>query len=153
MSDHGFGDILKAWENNLDKKVAKKSESTFEKLIDSYSPDEKILKEKERNETPGSPAVNWKHLPIDAQIDLHGLTILQSESAILSAVQECKRTGKRKLLIIHGKGNHSTDGKARLKTWLKEFLDRQPWAGPTGVPDRQQGASGATWVIIKGSNK
>lgn len=149
MSDHGFGDILKAWENNLDKKVAKKTESSFEKLLDQYSPESEVVQEKSLAEEPRVLPLHWNHLPIDARVDLHGLTTLQAEAAILSVVQGCKKQGKRKLLIIHGKGNHSPDGKGKLKAWLKEFLDRQVWAGPTGMADRNQGASGATWVILK----
>lgn len=149
MSDHGFGDILDAWENNLDKKVAKKPESSFEKLLDQYSPQPEILHEKEKEQEVPKKHAHWKDIPVEAQIDLHGLTTLQAESAILSLVQTCKQTGKQKLLIIHGKGNHSPEGKSKLKIWLQEFLDRQPWAGPRGTADKRHGASGATWVIIR----
>jgi DNA-nicking Smr family endonuclease len=40
-------------------------------------------------------------------IDLHGLTLVQAEAALRSAVDRGRNAGMRSLLVIHGAGIHS----------------------------------------------
>lgn len=89
-------------------------------------------------------------LPWDAKIDLHGLTSDEAWEALDIFVENCQRRGFRKILIVHGKGNHSQDEPV-LKGVVRRFIERDYRLGESGHPDRQEGGKGATWVIIRPS--
>ena len=89
-----------------------------------------------------------RKLSPEAEIDLHGKTIDESERLLTSFVKESSGRGLRKILIIHGKGNHSPSGPI-LGLWVKQFLQSSSLCGETGHPDKRDGGSGATWVILK----
>jgi DNA-nicking Smr family endonuclease len=82
----------------------------------------------------------------DAVIDIHGLTRDEAWDALERFVGESRGRGLQKLLIIHGKGNHSR-GEAVLKRSVREFIERCPFAGDSG--HEKTGGSGATWVLLK----
>lgn len=84
----------------------------------------------------------------DAVIDLHGLTRDEAWSSLETFFQDGKGRGYEKLLIIHGKGNHSA-GEAVLSRAAREFIERCPLAGESGYGNAASGGSGATWVILK----
>ncbi|GHV92300.1 DNA mismatch repair protein MutS [Spirochaetia bacterium] len=84
----------------------------------------------------------------DAVIDLHGLTRDEAWAALDTFFQNGKRQGFLKLAIIHGKGNHSQGG-AVLKHTVREFIERCPFAGESGIGDAPLGGSGTTWVLLK----
>jgi DNA-nicking Smr family endonuclease len=84
----------------------------------------------------------------DAVIDLHGLTQDEAWSSLERFFQDGRRRGCEKLLIIHGKGNHSP-GEAVLSRTAREFIERCPFAGESGYGNAASGGSGATWVILK----
>lgn len=88
----------------------------------------------------------------DAVLDLHGLTQDEAWSALESFFKDSRRRGFEKILIVHGKGNHS-DGEGILKDTCRTFIERCPFAGENGHGRAADGASGATWVILKGSRK
>jgi DNA-nicking Smr family endonuclease len=84
----------------------------------------------------------------DAELDIHGKT---SDEAWL--IQETfggnsREKGHEKLLIIHGKGNHSA-GEAVLKRVVMDFIERCPFAGESGRGKASTGGEGATWVLLK----
>ena len=45
----------------------------------------------------------------EASLDLHGLTRDEAWERLDMFITECKRRGLRKVLLIHGKGNHSQE--------------------------------------------
>jgi DNA-nicking Smr family endonuclease len=53
-----------------------------------------------------------------------------------------------KVLLIHGKGNHS-EGEAVLKRAVLQFIEKCPYAGESGQPNVELGGNGATWVLLK----
>lgn len=85
----------------------------------------------------------------EARIDLHGLTRDEAWSKLTSFVNMCVSHGLKKILIIHGKGNHSHGSDPVLGPMVKTFIEQNPNLGSSGHPDHTQGGSGATWVIIK----
>ena len=85
---------------------------------------------------------------IDAFIDLHGLTQDEAWNALENFFQESRNKKLEKLLIIHGKGNHSTGG-AVLKHIVRKFIERCPFAGESGYGNSNSGGTGATWVFLK----
>ena len=84
----------------------------------------------------------------EAEIDLHGRTTDESEHLLSGFIKESSQRGLRKVLIIHGKGKHSQAGPV-LGLWVKHFLESSTLCGETGHPDKRDGGSGATWVILK----
>jgi DNA-nicking Smr family endonuclease len=84
----------------------------------------------------------------DAVIDLHGLKRDEAWAALEGFFQAGRQQGFEKLLIVHGKGNHS-EGDAVLKRTCRDFIERCPFAGESGRGSPAEGASGATWVLIK----
>lgn len=83
-----------------------------------------------------------------AEIDLHGMTLEKAYSALVTFFDEAVRRRYQKVLIIHGKGNHSQDGPV-LARFVQKFLETHIHAGETGHPKGREGGSGSTWVILK----
>jgi DNA-nicking Smr family endonuclease len=84
----------------------------------------------------------------DAVIDIHGLTRDEAWEALERFFDGARERGLEKLLIIHGKGNHSA-GEAVLKRIVREFIERCPCAGESGQETAAGGGKGATWVLLK----
>ena len=85
----------------------------------------------------------------EARLDLHGLTRDEAWSRLNSFVNDCIRRGLKKILIIHGKGNHSHGSDPVLGPMVKTYIEQNKSLGTSGHPDRSMGGTGATWVIIK----
>lgn len=88
-------------------------------------------------------------MPPEARIDLHGLTRDDAWSRLESFVADCVSRGLRKILIVHGKGNHSRGSDPVLGRLVRTFIERHERLGSSGHPGHNQGGTGATWVIIK----
>lgn len=86
----------------------------------------------------------------DDRIDLHGLTRDEAWARLEKFVSDCVSRGFRKILIVHGKGNHSPRGSDPvLGQLVRTFIEQDRRLGASGHPDGAQGGTGATWVIIK----
>lgn len=85
----------------------------------------------------------------EARIDLHGLTRDEAWLKLTGFVNDCIRRGLKKILIVHGKGNHSNGSDPVLGPMVKTFIEQNKNLGTSGHPDRSMGGTGATWVIIK----
>ena len=83
-----------------------------------------------------------------AEIDLHGMTAEEAYTALMTFFDDAIRRGYKKILIIHGKGNHSQNGPV-LTSMVQKFLETHEHAGETGHPKGRDGGSGSTWVILK----
>ena len=83
-----------------------------------------------------------------AELDIHGLILDEAWEALQGFFDTARREGLEKILIIHGKGNHSA-GEAVLKRAVREFVERCPFAGESGPAKAKAGGGGATWVLLK----
>jgi len=124
-----FEDILNKWEKN-NRIYDKDTESENGQI----SPHER--RSRLRNKKP------------DAELDIHGLTRDEALKALEIFFNDSKGKGLEKLLIIHGKGNHST-GEAVLKRVVMDFIEHCPFAGESGRGKAAVGGEGATWVLLK----
>jgi DNA-nicking Smr family endonuclease len=88
----------------------------------------------------------------DAVLDLHGLTRDEAWNTLDAFFRDSREKGFKKILIVHGKGNHSNNG-GILKEICRTFIERCPFAGESGHGKASDGASGATWVILKGNTR
>lgn len=90
-----------------------------------------------------------KNMRPEDKIDLHGMTREEAWQRLNSFVSTCKMRGLKKILIIHGKGNHSNGSDPVLGEMVRNFIETDKRLGASGHPDRNHGGNGATWVIIK----
>jgi DNA-nicking Smr family endonuclease len=155
-----FGDILNNWENEKQKfrnkekneKQGKKKESSdsMESLLNSYAPDSEVLGTKVE-EKPYIRKVSHEKMrrkKADLVLDLHGMTAEEAGIELNNFIRKSYKSGARKILIIHGKGNH-TQGRAVLKPLVRSILELSPYIGDMGTPERRDGGSGATWAVVR----
>ncbi len=154
-----FKEILNQWENRelsnttqVPKKKKKENSSLrkdMKKNLDNYLPDSFVLDSKEESKpfTPSLSRTRMRKRKIDLVLDLHGQNKNEAKIELQNFIRKCYNTGINKILIIHGKGNH-TNGQAVLKPFVKSILETSPYIGDIGTPDRKDGGSGATWAIV-----
>ncbi|MBI9101151.1 MAG: Smr/MutS family protein [Spirochaetales bacterium] len=158
---NGFGDILDAWEsesikgrkkgtevkNPPEKKVVSgKMEANW---LDLYPPGDKDSVNKDPSDSESlHQRVNPERLPIEASLDLHGMTSAEALAATEKFLKTASRQGYKKVLLIHGKGYHSPGGKSILKKEVRFFLERSTFVSSFGYGDRFNGGKGASWVIL-----
>lgn len=83
-----------------------------------------------------------------AVLDLHGKTAAEADRLIADFLFSSSRSGLEKVLIVHGKGLHSTGGPVMAEV-ARKALESNSLAGSFGPADRDQGGRGATWVRIR----
>lgn len=99
------------------------------------------------NQTDRNYLLNMKP---EARLDLHGLTQAQAQEKLDYFITDCLRHGIRKVIIIHGKGIHTTGTDPVLGLFVRKFIERDKRCGMSGHPKtKQEGGTGATWVILK----
>lgn len=103
----------------------------------------------ERLEPKRALRVIRERVPIDARIDLHGLTIDAARSALERFVLGAWDRGDRHVLVITGKGSLG-EGMIRRLTpeWLAAAPIRPAVAGVQHA-DRRHGGEGALYVALK----
>jgi DNA-nicking Smr family endonuclease len=87
-------------------------------------------------------------LPPEAVLDLHGLSALEAEERLSGFLSESARRGLRKILVVHGKGIHSS-GEPVLGKTVRRILERSPFAAEFGRGSPREGGSGVSWVILR----
>jgi DNA-nicking Smr family endonuclease len=131
-----FGRILDDWE-----KIQSGHESS---TIDKDALSEEAPGAQER----GREASRLAALKPQATLDLHGMTGAEAESATADFLESSSRAGLEKVLVIHGKGLHST-GVPVLKRAARRAIEANVLAGRFGEAGRKEGGSGALWVLIR----
>ena len=90
---------------------------------------------------------------MDARLDLHRLTAEQAREQVFGFIREAQAYDLRNVLIVTGRGNHSSSPEAILKSyvnkWLPEFDEVQAYC--SAIPS--QGGTGAVYVMLKKSEK
>lgn len=87
--------------------------------------------------------------PTQAKLDLHGLTQKEALEEVRGFILRSYATQKRKILIIHGKGQHSKEGVSVLKPLVTQYLRQCKYVRISGPAKMKDGGSGATWAILK----
>ncbi len=167
-----FADILDRWEK-MDKKTSPENNSVARETPDSSvkasgqgkraNPMDIWLNRYGVEDKDSEPS-SWSRADIlrnqaeerrrlrkmkpEAVIDLHGLTRDDAEASLDAFFRECRLQGLRKILIVHGKGLHS-EGQPVLLSMVRSYIERNPYAGESGVASNEEGGSGALWVILK----
>jgi len=133
-----FGDILDKWEKQRpsggDSPDGDIQAKDTEEIIKQTGAQEK--RRRLRNKKP------------DAELDIHGQTRDEAWLALETFFNNAREKELEKVLIIHGKGNHSADEPV-LKRVVMDFIERCPFAGESGRGKASAGGEGATWVLLK----
>ena len=90
-------------------------------------------------------------IPIEATIDLHGLTQDEAFGAIESFLAESLQGGRRCVLVITGKGTARDGGgvlRSAVPRWLTEGIYREHLIG-IAVAFPQHGGEGALYVLLR----
>ena len=88
-------------------------------------------------------------LPVEAELDMHGMTIPVAENELVRFLSLCQDQHIRCARIIHGKGFGSGSGspvlKNRLNHWLRQHHEVLAF---TSTP-RDAGGAGAVYVLLR----
>ena len=132
-----FGDILDQWDK---QGRGFRGNGVYDKDADNPAADDRAESLARRRKLRAKRP--------DAVLDLHGLTCDEAWLSLEEFFRAGKQRGLEKLLIIHGKGNHSRGGPVLDRTG-RDFIERVPLAGESGRGDTASGGSGVTWVLLK----
>jgi DNA-nicking Smr family endonuclease len=152
-----FGDILDEWDRQT-ARVRGKKRAVEDEVARKSNPlnawmDRNEVWDKDAENT-ADETVAWERRrrllrkQPDAVVDLHGLTQEEAWKTLEYFFDLSRERGVEKLLVIHGKGNHSNDGGV-LKKITRKFIENCPFAGENGYSSGASGGQGATWVLLK----
>jgi DNA-nicking Smr family endonuclease len=89
--------------------------------------------------------------PIFETVDLHGLTLEESERELASTFRRVRGRHRRVVLVIHGKGTHTPGGRGVLRDQISHLLSSPPLAHyvtafVSALP--RDGGTGAVYVLL-----
>lgn len=84
-----------------------------------------------------------------AQIDLHAHTKAEAVKACREFIQNAVRNGMQRVLIITGKGLHSSDNKAVIKPAIQATLRAMSEVQNVADARRDRGGGGALEVLLE----
>lgn len=91
-------------------------------------------------------------IPLQDTLDLHGLTAIQAKQKLNAFLVNSIAEKHRAVMVIHGKGTRSNNGKAVLKNrvnvWLREHESVMGFCSAAAY----HGGSGALYVLLKTGN-
>ena len=90
--------------------------------------------------------------PVDARLDLHGLSVEQSRQALFRLVRDCLKNDARTCLISHGRGANRNPP-ALLKSCVAHWLPQLPDVLAFHSAPRQLGGTGATVILLRKSER
>lgn len=90
--------------------------------------------------------------PIDARLDLHRMTVEQARSGVYQFIRDCMANDIRCALITHGKGE-GREQPALLKSCVAHWLPEFPEVMAFHSAQKQHGATGATYVLLRKSER
>ncbi len=91
--------------------------------------------------------------PAEARLDLHRMTIEIARKEVFLFIKDCLRYDLRSLIIIHGKGNHSENAAAQLKSCVNKWLPDMEEVQAFSSAQPQHGGLGAVYVLLGKSEK
>ena len=86
---------------------------------------------------------------VQAEIDLHGMTVAEARPRLQAFIEDCARTGKRCVRVVHGKGLGSGQRGPVLKPNVNAWLRR--WDAVLAFVSTRQvdGGTGAVYVLLR----
>lgn len=147
-----------AEERNFNKKLEKQIEEQNNRQINPMelwlrrygTIDKDKMAEENEKRTNYSDRNYLLNMKCEAFLDLHGLHQDEAEERLNYFITDCKNRGLKKVMIIHGKGIHTTGTDPVLGELVRRFIEHDKRCGMSGHPkNKADGGTGATWVILK----
>jgi DNA-nicking Smr family endonuclease len=142
-----FGNTLDKWEK---QKSGSDAHTAMDSWLDKYDVHDKDADAEDDHRSGAENRRRLRNKKPEDMLDIHGQTQVEAWQSLETFFADAKEKGLEKVLIIHGKGNHS-QGDPVLKRTVMDFIERCPHAGERGKAST--GGEGATWVIIKQPKK
>jgi len=148
-----FGDILEQWEQqNSRSRDTKGQQDAYEEVMNRWLEENPSpLKDADRSfrgkKSPSRKTIR-RMAPQDT-LDLHGYTVDEALKELDEFLLRSRRRGLKKVLVIHGKGNHSDSGESILRKKVRRHIADSPVCGEHGVPQSGMGGEGAVWIILR----
>lgn len=86
---------------------------------------------------------------IGAETDLHGMTIDRARQECAAFLKEARYQHRHCVLIVHGKGRSSEQGKPILKNWINGWLRQRNEVIAFCSAHISDGGTGAVYVLLK----
>ncbi len=90
-------------------------------------------------------------LPIDARLDLHGLSAGDARERLVKFLEEKRARGEKCVLVIHGKGEHSEGQpvlRGEIAAWLSQGRARS-FVAAFATATEADGGEGAVYVALR----
>jgi len=88
-------------------------------------------------------------LPVEASLDLHGQIIEEAGKSLTLFLEEAQSVGCRCVIVIHGKGTRSSEGRPVLKTQVNHWLRESPAVLAFSSTLPKHGGTGSVYVLLK----
>lgn len=89
------------------------------------------------------------HYRIDAELDLHGMRLLEARRELLAFIHEARQRGLGCVRVIHGKGRRSGNAgpvlKPNVSGWLRQIDEVLAFSSATPA----DGGTGAVYVLLQ----
>ncbi len=89
------------------------------------------------------------HFKIEAELDLHGMTVDAAKSALINFLNQCSVRSHRCVRIIHGKGLNSINKQPILKNKLNQWLQKREKILAFCSARPMDGGTGAIYLLLK----
>ena len=122
-----------------------------EPLVVERDGDGAVLGRRKKAHPSITDALEDARLEVEAECDLHGMTMAEADREILRFVRDHQQRGDRWVLIIVGKGLHSPGGKGTLKEHVVSTLSKRAAARyilAFRTAPRRHGGAGALAVRL-----
>ncbi|MEM7432783.1 MAG: Smr/MutS family protein [Pseudomonadota bacterium] len=86
---------------------------------------------------------------IQAEIDLHGMTVAEAKPHLARFIERCAQNGKLCIRVVHGKGLGSGDRGPVLKNSVNRWLRRWDPVLAFATARQADGGTGAVYVLLK----
>ncbi len=91
--------------------------------------------------------------PSDGRLDLHRMTIEKARKEVFEFIKQSMQYDLRSLMIIHGKGSHSGEDSALLKSYVNKWLPDMDEVQAFCSAQKQHGGMGAVYVLLRKSDR
>jgi DNA-nicking Smr family endonuclease len=91
--------------------------------------------------------------PCDGRLDLHRMTVDKARKEVFEFIKQSMQYDLRTLMIIHGKGHHSGEESALLKSYVNKWLPDMEEVQAFCSAQKQHGGVGAVYVLLRKSDK
>ncbi|ARN72984.1 DNA endonuclease SmrA [Oceanicoccus sagamiensis] len=91
--------------------------------------------------------------PQEGRIDLHRMTVEKARQEVYNFIKEAAAYDLRSLVIVHGKGSHSKNDEALLKSYVNKWLPDMDEVQAFCSAQPQHGGLGAAYVLLSKSEK